>query len=170
MRRHFSRATCAIAVCLATLVAACASAPQVTDEEVRAEYDRVVASVWSGNEYQVRHILLERQDQAQAALQRIQSGEPFAQVAAAVSTDPGSRVRGGELGWNIPEHFVPEFSRAMVALAPKGLKAEPVKTQFGWHVVEVTSIRKAVPPPFEQLKGGIAERLRQSKAQSKATR
>lgn len=171
MNRQPSISIYTIVAFLLALLSSCAGAPQVknitdvTEDEVRSAYE-IYAKNWSGNEYSVRHIIVERHDESVAALKRIQAGESFAQVAAAVSTDPGSRDLGGELGWCIPAYFVPEFSQAMVALAPKGLTSEPVKTRFGWHIIEVTAVRSAVPPPFDQVKEKLAEKLRQSKARS----
>jgi peptidyl-prolyl cis-trans isomerase C len=154
-----------VAAAVFALLSACATpAPQVTEEEVRREYERVVARVFSGKEYAVRHILVEKREQAVAGLQRIRSGESFAKVALDLSADPSSNQIGGDLGWSLPDHFVPEFSRAMVSLGPSGMSAEPVQTQFGWHIIDVTGLRTQQPPPFEQLKDMIAERLRQEKA------
>lgn len=135
----------------------------VTEAEMRAEYERVVALV-SDQEYQVRHILVQHKEEADAALRRIRAGEPFGAVAHSVSRDPGSAMEGGDLGWNDPRNFVGEFSRAMVRLAPAGMTQEPVRSPFGWHVIEVTGVRKAVMPPFEEVKEQIARRLRQKRA------
>src|SRR5689334_14925331 len=91
----------------------------VTDEQVRAEYDRFVKL--GPTEYEVRHVLLQTREQAQSALDRNKGGEPFEAVAKAVSADTGSRERGGDLGWSLPSHFVDPFAEAMKALAPRGL-------------------------------------------------
>lgn len=136
---------------------------EVTDAEVRAEYDRYVA-LHGDHEYKVRHILVETQADARAALDRIKAGESFDSVARAVSKDPGSASQGGDLGWNVPRDFVPEFGAAMVALAPRGLAVAPIRSAFGWHVIEVTDVRPSVFPPFESVKGKIAENLRKRKA------
>lgn len=145
----------------AILLSAC-STTQVSESETRAEYDRIVARM-TDQEYNVRHILVEHRWQAEAALVRIKSGEAFGPVARDVSQDPGSAPQGGEMGWNVPAHFVPEFSEAMVRLGASGLTAEPVKSPFGWHVIEVTGMRKEQPPPFDELKDQIAKRLKQKK-------
>lgn len=141
------------------LVSAC-STTQVSEDEARAEYDRIVARM-TDQEYNVRHILVEHRWQAEAALARIKSGEAFGSVARDLSQDPGSAPQGGEMGWNVPKNFVPEFSDAMVRLAPSGLTAEPVKSPFGWHVIEVTSLRKVQAPPFDEVRDQIVKRLKQ---------
>lgn len=132
---------------------------EVTPAQVRAEYDRIVAQI-DAKEYKVRHILVEKQTEAQAALKRIKDGESFESVAREVSRDPGSGKEGGDLGWNGPGNFVPRFSQGMTSLAPRGLSPEPVKTEFGWHVIEVSGERVAPIPSFDEVKGKIAERLR----------
>lgn len=137
------------------------AAPTITEEQVRAEYDRVV-QLGGRTEYKVRHILVAgSREQAQAALDRVRGGEAFATVAAAVSADPGSRARGGELGWSVPNHFVEPFAEAVKRLAPRGLAQAPVQTPFGWHVIEVTDTRPRAVPPYEQVKGRILEVLQQ---------
>lgn len=146
----------------AALVSAC-STIQVSEAEARAEYEKVVAQM-TGQEYDVRHILVEHRWQADAALNRIKAGESFGTVARDVSQDPGSAPEGGEMGWNGPKNFVPEFSEAMVRLGPNGLTQEPVKSPFGWHVIEVTGVRKAQVPPFDEVKDQILKRLKQKKA------
>ncbi len=140
-----------------------ANGQEVTEQEARQEYDKYYSKTEGQLEYAVRHILVAQREQADAALQRITSGEPFAKVAAEVSQDPGSSGRGGELGWSLAEVYVPEFSRAVRALAPKGLSPLPVRTPFGWHVVEVTDVRERQVPPFESVRERIVEVLRKAK-------
>lgn len=111
----------------------------------------------------MRHVLVEKREQAIAALQRIKSGEPFVKVAMEVSADPSSSHKGGELGWSLPEYFTPGFSQAMVSLAPSGLSPEPVQTPFGWHILEVTHVRAQEPPPFSQVKDQIADKLQRER-------
>jgi len=72
--------------------------------------------------------------------QRIIDGEDFAVLAKAESDDPGSAAKGGELGWVNPGEMVPEFEKAMNELEPNEI-SEPVRTQFGWHVLQVLERR-----------------------------
>lgn len=134
--------------------------------EVRQEYDRLYAAAAPTLEYRVRHMLLGTREDAVAALERIRAGRPFAEVAAEVSKDPGSRGMGGDLGWAQPSFFVREFAAAMQALAPAGLSPEPVRTAFGWHVVEVleTQTGKQTFPAFDAVRERIAARLKQQAA------
>lgn len=150
-------------VSAALLLSACAATQiQIPDSELRAEYDRVIARM-TGQEYKVRHILFSQRSEAEVALARIKAGELFGTVAREVTIDAGSRPMGGELGWNKPQYFTPEFSEVMVRLAPKGLTPEPIKSRFGWHIIEVTDARKEQVPPFEEVKGKIETRLRQQR-------
>lgn len=155
------------AIASSLLLIGCATQPQVTETEIRREYERLVAQLPPRNEYLVRHILVERRDQADAALERIKAGESFADVAASVSRDPGSSSQGGDLGWSLPEYFIEEFSQTMVSLAPRGIAAAPTQTRFGWHIIEVTGIRPAAPPPYPGVRDAIAKRLLQRKMVSK---
>ncbi|MDR6860523.1 peptidylprolyl isomerase [Variovorax guangxiensis] len=141
-----------------------APAGSFTDAQLRAEYIRV-GEMWSEThrgefEYDVRHILVVTRAQADAALHRIRNGEPFEQVAKAVSIDEGSSGKGGELGWNLSAHFVDQFSAAMRKLGPAGLVEAPVQSQFGWHIIEVRDMRSPTMPPFEASRAQLERRLR----------
>lgn len=98
---------------------------------------------------QVSHILIKpseirSEDQALALAkslrERASAGEDFGQLAREFSDDTGSALKGGDLGWALPGQFVPEFEAVMNAIAPKTI-SEPFKTQFGWHILQVTGRR-----------------------------
>jgi hypothetical protein len=139
-----------------------ALAYEPTEMEIQREYDRLLGAAVPVKEYHVRHILVATRSDALAALERIRSGRAFADVAAEVSIDTGSKKKGGDLGWNVPSSFIAEFAQSMVSLAPAGLVAEPVKTKFGWHVIEVleTKVGKESFPPYSLVKARIAARLK----------
>lgn len=139
-----------------------APAYEPTELELQREYDRLVAATAPTQEYHVRHILLRTRTDALAALEQIRTGRSFAEVAAEMSTDGGSQKKGGDLGWHVPSTFVEEFSKGMVDLAPAGLTKEPVKTKFGWHVIELleTKVGKDSIPPYLSVKKHIAARLK----------
>ncbi len=106
-------------------------------------------------EYKVRHILVEKEDEAKEIIVALQKGDKFEKLAER-SKDPGSKANGGDLDWNAPGNFVKPFSDAMVKL-PKGkFTTQPVQTQFGWHVIEVDDIREAKVPPFDEVKPQLA--------------
>jgi hypothetical protein len=136
----------------------------VTEQQIRAAYDRIAATQ-TGSEYNVRHILVDSQEKAQQLLDRLHRGEPFGQVARAVpSLDPGSATKGGELGWCAAACYDPDFAKAVLALAPRGVSAAPVKTRFGWHVIEVNDTRPKTIPPYAEVHDKLAEVLRRKAA------
>ncbi|NBQ85870.1 MAG: peptidylprolyl isomerase [Betaproteobacteria bacterium] len=134
----------------------------VTDAEVKAEYDRFVASS-GGQEFRARHILVEKEDEAKAIIASLKAGGKFDEIAKKQSKDPGSGANGGDLDWASPSSFVPEFSKAMVALKKGEFTQEPVKSQFGFHVIRVDDIREAQLPSLNEVKGQIVQQLSQQK-------
>lgn len=119
-----------------------------TEAQLRAEYDR-----WATNqdsqEYRTRHILVPTSEDAAAALQEIKNGASFADVASRTSRDPGSKAKGGDLGWVRPAHMVREFATGM-RNAGIGLYPQPVRTAFGWHVIQVEEVRPLRVHSFEE--------------------
>jgi len=129
----------------------------VSDAALRKEYDTIKSQI-GDKEYKVRHILVENEAEAKEIIAALQKGEKFEKLAER-SKDTGSKVNGGDLDWNAPANFVKPFSDAMIAL-PKGkFTTTPVQTQFGWHVIEVTDIREAKVPPFDDVKTQLAQRM-----------
>ncbi len=134
----------------------------VTDEEVKAEYDKFAAAN-SGKEYRARHILVEKEEQAKAIIAKLKKGGKFEDIAKKESKDPGSGANGGDLDWASPSSYVKEFSDALVALAKGKTTDTPVKTQFGYHVIRLDDVREAQLPKFEDVKPQIAQQLQQQK-------
>lgn len=135
----------------------------VTDAEIKAEYDKFVAAN-KGNEYQTSHILVETEDEAKAIIADLKKDvKKFEQLAKDKSKDPGSAARGGDLGWANPATFVPEFSEAMTKLEKGKFTTEPVKTQFGWHVLLLKDSREAKPPALDAVKPQIEQALGEQK-------
>ena len=109
-------------------------------------------------EYKVKHILVEKEDEAKDVIAQLQKGGKFDELAKARSKDPGSKDRGGDLDWNAPGGFVKPFSDAMIA-TPKGkFTPQPVQTQFGYHVILVEDVREAKIPPFDEVKPQLQQR------------
>ena len=134
----------------------------VSDAEIKAEYDKFVASN-TGKEFRARHILVESEAEAQALIAQIKGGASFEELAKAKSKDPGSGANGGDLDWANPSNYVPEFAAAMQKLDKGQLTDTPVKSQFGWHIIRVDDIRSAQLPPIEQFKPQIQQHLGQQK-------
>ena len=135
----------------------------VTDAEIQTEYD-VIKGKLGEKEYKVRHILVEKEDDAKAIVTKLQTGEKFEDLASQ-STDPGSKDRGGDLGWANPGMFVKPFSDAMVALQKGKFTAVPVKSDFGYHVIRLDDVRDLKAPPFAEVKEQLSKRLQQQKVE-----
>jgi len=130
----------------------------VPEAELRKEYDNIKSQI-GDKEYKVRHILVEKEDDAEEVISELQKGAKFDELAKARSKDPGSKDRGGDLDWNAPTNFVKPFGDAMKT-TPKGkFTAQPVQTQFGWHVIEVDDVRDAKVPGYEEVKPQIQQRM-----------
>lgn len=123
-----------------------------TDAAIQKTYDDVAKQQKPEEEIRARHILVENEADAQAALKRIKAGEDFAKVATEMSKDPGSK--GGELGWFTKDRMVPEFAEAAFKMQP-GQISEPVKSQFGWHIIQVEERRQKQFPPLDQVKDQV---------------
>jgi peptidyl-prolyl cis-trans isomerase C len=134
----------------------------VTDAEVQAEYDKFAAAN-GGKEYHARHILVENEAEAKQVIADIKKGKKFEDIAKAKSKDPGSAQNGGDLDWATAASYVPEFSQAMIKLGKGQMTQEPVKTNFGWHVIRVDDIRDAQLPKLEEVKPQIKQQLEQQK-------
>ena len=134
----------------------------VTPEAERKVYDDAAKAQPPETELHARHILVPTEDEAKAALARVKKGEDFAKVADEVSKDPGSQ--GGDLGWFTKDKMVPEFAAAAFKMEA-GQISDPVKSEFGWHVIKVEGKREKSFPPFEQVKDQVARYVAQ-KAQS----
>lgn len=134
----------------------------LADADIKAEYDKFVAAN-SGKEYQAHHILVEKEDQAKALIAQLKKGAKFEDLAKKNSKDPGSGARGGDLGWAPAANYVPEFSKAMVALSKGQSSDAPVKSQFGFHIIRLDDVREAQLPKLEDVKPQIAQQLQQQK-------
>ena len=134
----------------------------VTDADMKAEYDKVVAAN-SGKEYKASHILFEKEDDAKAAIAAIKKGAKFEDIAKKESKDPVSGANGGDLDFANPGSYVPEFSQAMVKLKKGEMTETPVKSQFGFHIIRLDDTREAKLPPLAEVKQQIQQKLGQGK-------
>jgi peptidyl-prolyl cis-trans isomerase C len=129
-----------------------------TEEAEHKAYDEAAKAHPPVPEIHARHILVPTEEEAKAALARIKAGEDFAKVATELSKDPASE--GGDLGWFTKDRMVPEFADAAFKLEP-GQVSDPVKSQFGWHIIKVEEKRMQTFPPFEQVKDQAARYVAQ---------
>jgi peptidyl-prolyl cis-trans isomerase C len=134
----------------------------VTDEEIKAEYDKFAAAN-SGKEYKARHILVEKESEAKAIIAQLKKGGKFEDIAKKASKDPGSGANGGDLDWAPAGNYVTEFAEALTKLTKGKITETPVKSQFGYHVIRLDDVREAQLPKFEEVKPQIAQQLQQQK-------
>ncbi|MCG7404731.1 MULTISPECIES: peptidylprolyl isomerase [Caballeronia] len=137
-----------------------------TDAEIKARYDELVKQNGGGKELHLHHILVEDEAQAKDLIAKIKAGASFEDLAKQYSKDPGSGKNGGDLDWSSPSAYVPEFGTAAEKLKKGEMTSEPVKTQFGWHIIRLDDARDVAPPPFDQVKAQIAQQMQQEKLQA----
>ncbi|NNM71233.1 peptidylprolyl isomerase [Enterovirga aerilata] len=130
----------------------------VSPDAARKLYDETAKTMQPEEEVRARHILVEDEAEAKKVAARVKGGEDFAKVAAEVSKDPGSKNEGGELGFFTKDRMVEPFAEAAFAMKPKEI-SDPVKSQFGWHVIQVEERRTKPQPTFEELKDQIDQYL-----------
>jgi len=132
---------------------------QPSDADVAKEYERVKTQQGESKQYKARHILVKEEAEAKQVLADLQSGGDFAKIAAEKSADPGSKDNGGQLEWSEAEAFVQPFGEALKALKKGELTKEPVKTDYGFHIIELQDVRAVNFPPLEQVKTQIQQSL-----------
>lgn len=138
----------------------------IGDDVLKQEYENLKKRV-GNKEYKLSHILVETEDQAKKVKSQLKK-RSFAKVAKANSKDPGSKDKGGELGWAVPSNFVQPFGEAVLKLN-KGQVSAPVQTQFGWHIIKLEDTRELKVPTFEEVKPSIEKRLQQQAIQKAIT-
>jgi peptidyl-prolyl cis-trans isomerase C len=125
-----------------------------TDDAMKKVYEEAAKQIAGEQEVHARHILVETEDEAKAIEAELKKGADFAQLAKEKSKDPGGAADGGDLGFFTKDQMVPEFSAVAFTLEP-GKISDPVKSQFGWHVIKVEEKRNRKAPDFEQVKPQI---------------
>ncbi|MBZ2209989.1 peptidylprolyl isomerase [Massilia soli] len=133
----------------------------ISDADMKAEYDRFKAQA-GDKEYHVRHILLETEADAKAAIAKLKGGAKFEDLAK-TSKDAGTANNGGDLDWATPSSFPKPFSDAFVGLKKGEVASAPVQTPNGFHVIKLDDTRAAKLPTFEEVKPQIAEAMAQKK-------
>jgi peptidyl-prolyl cis-trans isomerase C len=132
--------------------------PLVTEDAVRARYDRDVANKPGEEEVHARHILVASEADANKIIADLKKGGDFAAIAKARSTDPGA-AQGGDLGFFKRGDMLPEFSAVAFALKPGQIADKPVKTQYGWHVIKVEERRASAPPTYAQSHDELRQQI-----------
>lgn len=140
---------------------------QISDAQLTAAYEKLKANA-AGKQYRARHILVATQAQAEDIIAKLKKDpKTFSELASAQSLDPVSKAKGGDLGWFDTKGMVPEFGAAVIGLEKGKFTQVPVKSQFGYHVIMLDDVRAntETAPPFEQVKAGLSDQLRQQSLQ-----
>jgi peptidyl-prolyl cis-trans isomerase C len=136
-----------------------ASGHQPSDEEIQKVYQDEYAGQ-SGTEYKARHILLKKQEEATALIEKLDGGADFAELAKEHSTGPTGKD-GGDLGWFDVSQMVKPFGDALMAMEKGNYSSAPVETQFGWHIILLEDTRESEAPSLESVKAKIINKLKQ---------
>lgn len=134
----------------------------ITDAEVKARYEKDISDFEAAEEIKARHILVETEEAAREIVKALDGGADFAELAKEKSTGP-SGPSGGDLGFFTRGRMVKPFEDAAFAMPPGTHSKDPLKTQFGWHVIKVEERRMQEPPAFDQVKDRIQETLKREK-------
>ncbi len=130
----------------------------VTDAMIDAEYDKMVKEMTGQEEIKVSHILVKTEEEARVAKKKLSKGTKFADVAKEFSVDESAKTNGGTLGFFVKGQLVPEFSNKAFSMKV-GEISDPVKTQFGWHIIKVEEKRAVKVPAKEEAKAGLVQKL-----------
>ena len=132
-----------------------------SEADVRKEYERVKAGRGGelGKQYKSRHILVKEEADAKQIIADLDAGGDFAAIAKEKSEDTGTKEQGGELDWSEAEGYVQPFGEALKALKKGERTKEPVKTTYGYHIIELQEIKSISFPEFDQVKPQIQQQL-----------
>ena len=152
------------AVLIRTYLSDYVKANPISEAQLKAEYD-VIKNNLGSTEYKSRHILVEKEEDAKAIIAKLDKGEKFSELAKQ-SKDPGSKDKGGELGWSSPAAYVKPFGEALTKLKKGEYTKTPVQSDFGYHVIQLDDSRPANPPPFDQVKPQMQQRASQQQIET----
>jgi len=130
----------------------------IGDDMLRKEYDRIKSQA-PAKEYKVRHILVDKEDEAKNLIAQLRKGANFEKLAAEHSKDPGSKVRGGDLDWGPAERYVKPFAEALTKLKKGAMTETPVQTDFGYHIIRLEDERATKIPSFDEVKQQVQQSL-----------
>ncbi|WP_119299505.1 peptidylprolyl isomerase [Dongia deserti] len=139
---------------------------QVTEEAIKARYDKKLKDNPPPEEVRAAHILVKTEDEAKAIIEQLKGGGDFAAIAKEKSEDKGSGANGGELGWFTKDVMVKEFADAAFAMKPDEFSQTPVKSQFGYHVIKLEERRTQPAPSLDSQREQIRAELSEENVQT----
>ncbi len=132
----------------------------ISEADTKAAYEKYKSEI-GNKEFSARHILVATEAEAKDIIAQLGKGGDFAKIAKEKSLDPGSKEKGGDLGWFSPGSMVKPFSEAVTKLQKGSYTQTPVQTQFGWHVIKLENTRDLQPPAYDKVKEGLQKQLQQ---------
>jgi peptidyl-prolyl cis-trans isomerase C len=136
----------------------------ITESDLQKQYEQFKSSMGT-NEYKVRHILVDKEDDAKQIIADLNKGGDFAKIAKEKSKDPGSKDNGGDLDWGPSARYVKPFADAVTSQQKGKVSAAPVKTDFGYHVIIVDDVRPLKVPEYAEIKEQFRQRAQQQQIQ-----
>jgi peptidyl-prolyl cis-trans isomerase C len=140
----------------------------VSDADIKAAYEKFKIEL-GDKEYNARHILLGSEAEAKDVIAQLSKGGDFSKIAKEKSIDPGSKEKGGDLGWFALGGMVKPFGEAVAKLQKGKSSTDPVQTQFGWHVIKLDDMRELKAPAFEKVKDNLQKQLAQRQLEKMLT-
>ncbi len=141
----------------------------VSDADVKAKYDQMKDQAAKQKQYKVSHILVKDESKAKDLIAKLDKGAKFADLAKKNSIDPGSKVKGGDLGWSDGSNYVPEFTAAIKGLEKGKYTTTPVKSQFGYHIIMLEDVKTGSAntlPPFDKVKDQLKQQIQSEKTRA----
>jgi peptidyl-prolyl cis-trans isomerase C len=138
---------------------------KISEDDIKARYEKDVAGYVAPEEVHARHILVKTEDEANAILKELAAGGDFQAIAKEKSQDPGSKANGGDLGFFAKGQMVPEFEAEAFTLKPGETSTKAVKTQFGWHIIKVEERRTQPVPTIDQVRDQVIQMVERDKYQ-----
>ena len=140
----------------------------LNESDTKAAYEKFKTEL-GDKEYNARHILVASEAEAKDVIAQLNKGGDFSKIAKEKSIDPGSKEKGGDLGWFALGGMVKPFSEAVSKLQKGKLSTDPVQTQFGWHVIKLDDIRELKAPPYDKVKDNLQKQLGQRQLEKMLT-
>jgi len=135
----------------------------ISKDQLQSAYNDALKH-FPDTEYHARHILLKTRKEAEEVIAQLNKGADFAKLAKEKSIGPTGK-KGGDLGWFSPDQMVKPFAAAVAKLKKGQYTRQPVKTRFGWHVIELEGVRKVNPPSLNDVKKQLEEQIRNRQVQ-----
>ncbi len=140
----------------------------VSESDTKAAYEKFKTEL-GDKEYNARHILVASEAEAKDVIAQLNKGGDFSKIAKEKSIDPGSKEKGGDLGWFALGGMVKPFGEAVSKLQKGKSSTEPVQTQFGWHVIKLDDVRELKAPPYDKVKDNLQKQLGQRQLEKMLT-